>query len=143
MKRSGFITLFLMLALTACNKNKPAEAPVVPAPAMAPAIAPGTALPPGHPPMTSPVPTMALPSTPSYVQTQTATVVSTIDVPQFTYLEIKQNGTTRWLAAKTIAAKKGDIVKFDNGATMENFNSKTLNRTFPSITFVNNVTVSK
>jgi hypothetical protein len=75
--------------------------------------------------------------------TQKATVISAIDVPQFTYLEVKQDNQTRWLAASTIAVKKGDIIQFDNGATMENFNSKILNRTFPSITFVNRVTVAQ
>jgi hypothetical protein len=73
--------------------------------------------------------------------TQKATVISSQDVPQFTYLEVKQGDQTRWLAASTIAVKKGDVIQFDNGSTMTNFTSKTLNRTFPSITFVNRVTV--
>jgi hypothetical protein len=75
--------------------------------------------------------------------TQKATVISTQDVPQFTYLEVKQGDQTRWLAASTIAVKKGDVIQFDNGSTMLNFSSKTLNRTFPSITFVNRVVVAK
>ena len=39
--------------------------------------------------------------------------------------------------------KKGDAIQFDHGETVENFNSKALNRIFPSITFVNHATVVK
>lgn len=75
--------------------------------------------------------------------TQKGKVVSTIDVPQYTYLEVSQDGKTRWLAGSTLAVKKGDTVQFDDGMEMQNFKSTTLNRTFPSITFVNRVEVSK
>jgi hypothetical protein len=74
---------------------------------------------------------------------QKAKVLSTIDVPQYTYLEVSQNNKTTWLAAPTVAVKKGDVVRFDNGMTMTNFHSKSLNRTFPSILFVNTVVVTK
>ena len=74
---------------------------------------------------------------------QKGKVVSIIDVPQYTYLEVIQNKKTFWIAGPTVAAKKGDIIRFDDGMTMPNFHSKTLNRTFPSINFVNNVVVTK
>lgn len=73
--------------------------------------------------------------------TQQATVVSTINVPQFTYIEAAQGKNTIWLASSTMALKKGDVIRYDDGAVMNNFHSKTLNRTFPSITFVNRVVV--
>ena len=73
--------------------------------------------------------------------TETAKVVSTIDVPQYTYIEISQGKTTRWLAAATVKVKKGDTIRFDPGMVMSNFHSKSLNRTFPSIAFVNRVAV--
>ena len=76
-------------------------------------------------------------------QTQKATVVSAIDIPQFTYIEVKQNNQIRWLASKTVTTKKGDVIQFDRGETVENFSSKALNRTFPSITFVNRATIVK
>lgn len=74
---------------------------------------------------------------------QKARVLDAIDVPQYTYLEVTQNKKTLWLAGPTVAAKKGDVVRFDDGMAMANFHSKTLNRTFPSITFVNRVVVTK
>ena len=42
---------------------------------------------------------------------------------------------------RLIDLAKGDTIRFDNGTVMNNFNSKILNRTFPSITFVGRVVV--
>lgn len=135
MKTIPLITALLMLSLTACNK-KPTE-PFVPDP-----VTPSSsgALPAGHPPINNNQ-ANGMPGAADILQSQEGMVVSSIDIPQFTYLEVKQNDQTRWIAASTVAAKKGDVIKFDSGTTMTNFNSKTLNRTFPSITFVNRVTV--
>ena len=138
MKRTALITVLLMFILTACDK-KPSEKPFVPDPI----ISPSATLPPGHPPVNSSDQSMETSVSPPAEQTQKATVVSTLDIPQFTYLEVKQDNKTRWLASKTLAAKKGDVILFDNGSTMTNFNSKTLQRTFASITFVNNATLEK
>jgi hypothetical protein len=139
MKNSILIfTLLTAVAITGCDK-KPKDTFV---PDSAPPTSSQTApLPPGHPAI-NPAGS-AMNSSSDAELTQKATVISSQDVPQFTYLEVKQDGQTRWLAASTIAVKKGDVIQFDKGVTMLNFNSKTLNRTFPSITFVNRVTVAK
>lgn len=78
---------------------------------------------------------------PAVQLTQQATVLSTISVPQYTYIEAAQGKKTLWLAANSINVKKGDIIRFDEGMVMTNFYSKTLKRTFPSISFVNNVAI--
>lgn len=136
MKHAALILILTVVALSGCEKK--AAEPFVPDSAVTPST-----LPPGHPAI-NPAGSAMSPSGRTDVQlTQKATVISTLDVPQFTYIEVKQGNQTRWLAASTVAVKKGDVIQFDNGATMENFNSKTLNRTFPSITFVNRVTVAK
>ena len=44
---------------------------------------------------------------------------------------------------QALPVKKGDVIRFDNGMAMTNFHSKTLNRTFPSVLFVNSVVVTK
>ncbi|MEK7361265.1 MAG: hypothetical protein AAB133_04205 [Pseudomonadota bacterium] len=62
---------------------------------------------------------------------------------QYTYLEVTQNKKNLWLAASTVAVKKGDVIRFDDGMAMANFHSKSLNRTFPSITFVSRVVVTQ
>lgn len=73
---------------------------------------------------------------------QKAKVRSTIEVPQYTYLEVTQNKKTLWLAASKVTVKKGDMIRFDDGMEMTNFHSKSLNRTFPSILFVQRVVVT-
>jgi len=74
---------------------------------------------------------------------QKAKVLSTIDASPYTYLEVSQNKKTLWLAATAVPAKKGDVIRFDDGMPMTNFHSKTLNRTFPSVLFVNRVVITK
>jgi len=97
-------------------------------------------LPAGHPPMGAAkdgkgAPEAQLP--------QKAKVLSTIDAAGYTYLEVTQNKKTIWLAGPKVAAKKGDVIRFDDGMVMTNFESKTLKRTFPAVTFVNSVVVTK
>jgi hypothetical protein len=97
-------------------------------------------LPAGHPPMGTKsegkgVPEALLP--------QKARVLSAIDAAPYTYLEVTQNKKTLWLAANAVPAKKGDVIRFDDGMVMTNFHSKTLNRTFPSVTFVSRVVITK
>ena len=163
--------LALSVVLVACN-DKPADKPTQKAAVattesrdlMAPPIEAGTPMPADHPgmdqemgqgmgqgmgmdqghpgiPMTSPH-DMTL-GQPGSGQMQRATVISSIDVPQFTYLEVDQDGKTRWLASTTIAVKKGDTIDYIEDSTMNNFTSKTLNKTFDSLTFVNHAEVVK
>ncbi|MGE5648903.1 hypothetical protein [Noviherbaspirillum sp. UKPF54] len=74
--------------------------------------------------------------------TQKGKVVSTTDANEYTYIEVTQGQQTTWLAAQKLSLKKGDTIRYDNGAVMTNFYSKLLKRTFPSVTFVNRVVVS-
>lgn len=149
MKHTAFITVLAALTLAACDKN-PAKEPLVPPsqkmPAsMYPALPPpsSTTLPPGHPATGSRDSATTSPKEAEVEQMERATVVSTIDIQDFTYIEIRQDNQTRWLAARTTQVKKGALIEFDSNATIENFKSKALNRTFPSITFVNTVTIIK
>jgi len=144
MKFSTLLATLIAFSLAACSQ-KPAETPSTQPFVPAPASAPSASLPAGHPPLDAakmmpgaPDPTKPAPLPPL---TQKAQVLSSINVTQYTYLEVKQDDKTRWLATTTSAAKKGDAIQFDDGTTMVNFNSKILNRTFPSITFVGRVVV--
>lgn len=69
-------------------------------------------------------------------------VVSVIDAGQYTYIEVAEDKKVIWLAAPAIALAKGSTIRFEDGAEMSNFRSKTLNRVFPSIRFINRVVVS-
>lgn len=97
-------------------------------------------LPPGHPSMGAAKEGKGAPEAPL---PQKAKVLSAIDAGQYTYIEVTQNKKTLWLAGTKVAVKKGDVIRFDDGMVMTNFESKTLKRTFPSVTFVNRVVVTK
>lgn len=73
---------------------------------------------------------------------QKAKVLSTLDAPGYTYMEVTQGKETLWLAGTTVAVKKGDVVRYAVSMVMKNFRSKSLNRTFPSVTFVDPVVVT-
>jgi hypothetical protein len=68
--------------------------------------------------------------------------LTVINASIYTYLELAQGNKTIWIAAPTVAAKKGDIIRFDEGSPMANFYSKSLNRTFEQIYFVGKAVVS-
>lgn len=75
--------------------------------------------------------------------TQKGKVVSSINANEYTYIEVAQNGKTIWIAAPLVQVKKDNVIRFEDGAVMSNFRSKLLNRTFPSVMFVNQVVVTK
>ena len=142
MKYTILIAALAMTGLAACDKN-PADEPFVPPAQVTPTpVLGGATMPPGHPAIGSGA-AMSPADGDGIGQTEQATVLSTIAIEGFSYIEVKQHNQTRWLASKTTAAKKGDVIEFDSGSTMSNFESKVLDRTFPSMTFVNTVTVIK
>lgn len=95
-------------------------------------------LPPGHPPLNGQKPQQ--PAAPAALPQQ-GIVTEVIDVAQYTYLQVQQGEQSRWLAGPSVAVKKGDSVQFDNGLEMKNFHSNSLDRTFPSIYFVNRIDI--
>lgn len=68
-------------------------------------------------------------------------VLSTLDAPGYTYMELANTEKKFWIAAPTTRVKVGDRVRFEQSLVMKNFNSKTLNRTFDQVLFVNSATV--
>ena len=70
-------------------------------------------------------------------------VLSSMDASIYTYVEVSENGKTVWIAAPTVAVKKGDTIRFSDGAAMSNFYSKSLNRTFEKVIFVGKAAVAK
>jgi hypothetical protein len=95
-------------------------------------------LPPGHPSVNS----MQSNSASKFPLTQKGKVLSTIPAPPYIYIEVSQNKKSVWLAANALPLKKGDVIRFDQGMMMTNFHSRTLNRTFPSVLFVDRVVVT-
>ncbi len=69
-------------------------------------------------------------------------VEQTIDAGQYTYIQVTSGGSEMWLAAPATKLQKGQAISWSGGTPMQNFQSKTLNRTFDSILFVGGVTVA-
>ncbi len=63
------------------------------------------------------------------------TVLETMNASGYTYMNIDTGVNTTWVAIPESAVNKGDNVQYLEGMVMSNFQSKSLNRTFPSIVF--------
>lgn len=121
---------------------------------------PGTALPAGHPPIDgmagaaadasapaagqpggAALPAsltgadMAAPAAPAAPADPvfTGTVAETVDVPEYTYMRVQTAGGEQWVAVTKTPIAKGDVVTVSQNLVMENFHSKSLNRTFPKL----------
>jgi hypothetical protein len=60
-------------------------------------------------------------------------VVSTMNASGYTYIEVDEKGKKLWVAVMEVKVKPGDEVEFPDSPALENFQSKTLNRTFDKI----------
>ena len=70
-------------------------------------------------------------------------VVEVIDVANYTYVQFAHGKEKLWLATAKTPVKKGDMVSFADGQSMHKFYSKSLNRTFDEILFVNEIEVKR
>jgi len=64
----------------------------------------------------------------------TGTVAEAIESGGYVYLKLEEQGV--WIAANAFAVSKGDKIQYSGGMEMNNFHSKSLDRTFESILFV-------
>jgi uncharacterized protein YdeI (BOF family) len=62
-------------------------------------------------------------------------VLEVRDAPPYTYLRLKTGEGETWAAVTQVPVKKGAQVSIDNPMVMENFQSKSLGRTFDKIVF--------
>ena len=62
-------------------------------------------------------------------------VLEVIDVESYTYLRLNAQDGDTWAAVAKASVKKGDTVSIENVTVMNNFESKTLKKTFPTILF--------
>jgi len=70
------------------------------------------------------------------------TVVETMNAASYTYVQVDTGKEKIWAAAPQFPVKVGDKVVIPPGLPMQNYQSKTLNRTFETIYFVGGVTIS-
>ncbi|ASJ97434.1 MULTISPECIES: hypothetical protein [Shewanella] len=67
------------------------------------------------------------------------TVVDTMNGGGYTYVQIKEADKTFWAAGPQVEVKKGDVVVVQEQMWMNDFTSKTLNRTFDELLFVGRI----
>jgi len=63
-------------------------------------------------------------------------VVDVIQAGAYTYVQVREDGSPLWIAAPSMTVKVGDRLGFSRGLTMQGFHSRTLNRDFDVILFV-------
>lgn len=66
-------------------------------------------------------------------------VTEVVQGKTYTYLNVKENMTNRWVAVSHQEAKPGDVFYYDSALQMTDFHSKEIDRTFDVIYFVNQI----
>lgn len=69
-------------------------------------------------------------------------VLETMRAADYTYVRVASESGELWAAGPHTAVKVGDTVSFGHGVEMKDFRSKTLDRTFESIQFVDRIIVN-
>lgn len=64
------------------------------------------------------------------------TVLETMDAGGYTYVLMDMGEEQRWVAGREVPIQVGDVVQSTQGMPMANFESKSLNRTFDAVYFV-------
>lgn len=71
--------------------------------------------------------------------THNGTVLEAFTAAGYSYIQVQANDNKMWLAAPQMIINPGQTIRWSGGATMQNFTSKSLNRTFDKIIFVSAV----
>ncbi len=66
----------------------------------------------------------------------TATVLETMNSAGYTYIRVEEKGSKFWIALPETQVSVGEVISFYEQMLMENFTSRSLNRTFDRILFV-------
>jgi hypothetical protein len=109
-------SIALIIGLTACSKDKPKQQENV---------TPQTA-------QQQPEAGLAAPPAAAPVKGK---VLETMDASGYTYLNVETDAGTKWIAVNQTPVEVGEEVTFMDGMVMQNFFSKSLDRTFPEIVF--------
>lgn len=131
------------LALAGCQDKPKTEIPTAGTqqgqmPAGHPTVAPGTAVPGGDP--HAGMKALEVPAGTG----KKATVTQTMNSGGYTYVEAADDkGVKVWLALPEMKVAKGDKIEYPESQPMENFHSKTLNKTFEKILFIPGIRIVK
>lgn len=78
-----------------------------------------------------------------FASTHSAKVLETLDSGGYTYVKVQEGSESYWIAMTQRPVKKGSTIQFDEQGWMQNFHSKTLDRTFDKILFASDPTAKK
>ena len=85
---------------------------------------------------------MAAASAPAHVQdtaVHKGKVTATMDAGGYTYVEFEENGKKVWAAGPVTKVAVGDMIELSGAMPMQDFTSKTLNKTFALIYFAGSI----
>lgn len=66
-------------------------------------------------------------------------VADFLQTPNYTYIKASENGNEYWIAVTKMEPKKGEALYFSKSMEMKDFKSQSLNRTFKSVLFVQDI----
>jgi len=71
--------------------------------------------------------------------THVVQVVDQTNASSYTYLKVKEKDKEYWIAVPQMKVENGEILYFTKSIEMKNFHSETLNKTFDSVLFVDDI----
>lgn len=71
-----------------------------------------------------------------------ATVIEAKQAANYSYFMVFEDNNKFWMATSILDAKAGDVIYYTKAFEMKDFKSKELNKTFPSIMFVEDASLS-
>ena len=71
--------------------------------------------------------------------THVVEVVDQTNASSYTYLKVKEKDKEYWIAVPQMKVEKGEVLYFTKSIEMKNFHSETLNKTFDSVLFVDDI----
>lgn len=74
-----------------------------------------------------------------YTNDHKATVKEVVHATSYTYLNVEEGSETFWVAVNRAEFEVGQVLYFNNGLEMKDFESKDLQRTFESVYFVQDI----
>lgn len=67
-------------------------------------------------------------------------VIDLLNAPGYTYLQVKEKENTYWIAVPQMEVEKGETLYFSKSMEMKDFRSETIDKTFESVLFVEDIT---
>jgi len=98
--------------------------------------------PPGHPSPSDAMQIMRSDGGRAATGKHTGVALDAIDANEYIYIEVDEAGVSYWIATSKMKIMRGDMVQFEEGVTIDQFYSKLLKRTFPSVMFVGGVSTT-